>query len=466
MESQVYNRTSFVDFVERSAELAPARSVTSYAAGSFLSTLRTSGFTDVSSDFLRFWTASMLMNGMRPSTSRRYMGRIHSMFGEWRDGATGADPFPDSVAALLTSYESNSVEAAENLSLLPRLIGKSERSADFSTIELFLYLLYDPSQTILDAASLTFDIAEPFCPQIDDIIDHRPRRNSRKYVFSLSQGKTSLKHLSHLATESLSTLLRGVGMKFSKGFSRDSITSMWIVAAMKCGVTLPDIRSVIAGIPSDFPSLSLLRKNEISESRRREIICQVANAINDNAMRWFVMRLRQGVGVEDVKARIKDTLPGRLENMLFFAPTREEVRKENKKIIREQVPVIPGLLFFKTQKVKVKSLFAAIGDLAWCYRVNASPGSDYSVISNSQMAMFQRCVGQFTPDTRVDLVEVDTPLEIGRKVRITGGMMEGYEGEILDVKKEKGERIFFLKITNTTRAVWRANVEDVYIQPL
>lgn len=69
-------------------------------------------------------------------------------------------------------------------------------------------------------------------------------------------------------------------------------------------------------IPQEYSALSLVKKNDIDELSRDRIICSVADLINNQAKRWFVMKLRPGVSVEEVKKTIEDILPGRQNSML------------------------------------------------------------------------------------------------------------------------------------------------------
>ncbi len=69
------------------------------------------------------------------------------------------------------------------------------------------------------------------------------------------------------------------------------------------------------------------------------------------------------------------------------------------------------------------------------------------------MANFQRCIGQFTPDVKVELSDLGTKLACGRKVRVVGGIMQGYEGEIIDVEDDPGKRVFFCQSQLARRLV-------------
>jgi hypothetical protein len=144
------------------------------------------------------------------------------------------------------------------------------------------------------------------------------------------------------------------------------------------------------------------------------------------------------------------------------------VFKENKKIIKREMPYIPGLLFFKIGENNIAPLFREIGDLAWCYRERPSQDAPYSIIPRSEMERFQRFVGKFTDDVEISLSGKES-LGIGRRVRITGGLMEGYEGEIYDIEESKdstGRRMFQLNLSSDQALRWTVSIEDIYIEPI
>lgn len=461
---------SFRQFIENRLKESPSADVSYYALTQVSDEMKGRGIDDLDAEDVKAWIGHMLLGGMKASTCRRYVGRVHALYDEWRRQAEAAeslaDPF-DSVGTLLAGdVEVRDEEARHNLSLLPRILAKTETSADYEMVSIFLYLLYRPDATLGDVIRLTFDDADSPCQQVEDIIAARKTGKARKYVFKLRQGRTTDSRIAQDLRLDLEALMRVVGMRSKGADLRDAITSIWIAAALRAGIAPEDVKAVIGRIPAGFGALGLLRGADLSQERREEILCTVADALNDNASHWYAMRLRSGVDTGRVTERIAETLPGRLETMEIFAPTRENVRREGKRIVKETVPCLPGLVFFKTRANRVRSLFAMIGDLAWCYRTGDTPDSPYSVIPRKEMARFQRCVGQFTDDIRVQLVDHAPSLVPGRKVRVTGGLMAGYEGEITDVEGAPGMRVFSLRITDTARASWTAHVEDYHLEAL
>ena len=86
------------------------------------------------------------------------------------------------------------------------------------------------------------------------------------------------------------------------------------------------------------------------------------------------------------------------------------------------------------------------------------------------MEMFQKAVEQFTTDINVELTE-RAPLGIGKKVRITSGMMEGMETVIYDFKnsssdQEPGSRVCCLRLSDNSHIMWRVDIEEKYLEPI
>lgn len=466
MADQQYTKLKFRNFAEQIKQSVCTKSLNEYALVSLLDVMEKEGVEDLDENILKLWIADMAIKGKKVSTCKRYFGKIHTLYNEWCN-TTDNNKIFEAVSPVFSELRnSDTQESVNNLNFVKRLIDKTEQSDDRQLSRIFFYLLYNPSASLADVVNLTFTDAPRFCPQIDDIINSSNSSHGRKYVFRLKQGKSRPHEIAEKLTKDLGELLTAAGMRFENGFSRSSISSLWIAAALKCGLRLQLIRNCVGMIPKEYAMLTLVEKGDISEFTKEAVICTVADSINNFATRWFVMKLRQGVSVNDIKERIDEKLPGRLSSMSLFYPTRAEIRKEGNKRIIDEVPFLPNVLFFRTQSNKLKSLFANIGDLAWCFKASNSADSEYAVIPHKQMQIFQQCIGNFTSDIKMELVNGSQSLERGRKVKVTGGIMAGYEGEIIDIKEEPGKRMFFLSISDNLRARWTAHVEDVFLQPI
>lgn len=467
MNNQQNNHADFISYVVQILAESQPKSVVAYAVGSFVDVFERYEIKSVDEDSLKLWMAFMYMKGLKVKTVQRYLGKIHKLYRTFnKETDDAADPFVNLQTYLDDSYEVHDEAVQLNVEVIKRLFGKDEASKEWSSIAIFFYLLYNADATLLDLADATFDNAPQYCSQVVEIVKSRDSSKGQKYLFKLDQRQVRQTQIIRQVSEDLVALMTDIGMKSLQGSVREKITAIWVYKALKCGIDIRTIRAIIPAVPSEYRALSLIKKSEISEDNKHNAICKVADAINDNTPRWFVMKLRKGVDIDRVKEKIEEELPGRLNTMELFYPTHTTVREKGGKKIKQETPYVPDLLFFKTQYNKIRSLFAKIGDIAWCLKDNILAEARYSIISQEEMSNFQKCVGQFTDDIRISLVDANRGLGKGRMVRITGGMMKGYKGKIEDIHDNKGTRKFFLQVTNDQALNWTAEVDEALIEPL
>lgn len=459
---------SFINHVENRVNAEMSERLTANAAVSFLNSMRSHSLEEISQDSLRMWLVDMTMNNLKKSTRKKYFSRIHTLFREWRRGIAD-DPFETVQEDVNLDFESGLEEAEANRLVTGRLLQQNHDEGEREKLDIFFYLLYDVKATLRDAVNLKFDDDIADCMQIDDLIESiRKGSQRKKYVFGLNQGKMREPQIMRELVGGMHSMLKNAGMKFEKGFSRESITAIWIAAAIKAGVTLQEIRSMTAIVPSGFEALKLIAPARMSARQQNRIARRVADFINDKASQWFVMRVRNGKTPDDIRQRICQTAPETYSDMMFYYPTHKVVKKNIKgKTVSEETPYLPGILFFKVGRDKVTPLFNRIGDMAWCYKWSKTPGSPYCTISRNDMKTFQRHIGQFTPDIRMDFMTREQPLAKGSTVVISGGgFMEGHIGVIDSVKNADGTRTYTLTLSEKEYAVWTVrDIDEAFIEP-
>ncbi|MBD5370055.1 MAG: hypothetical protein HDR80_02765, partial [Bacteroides sp.] len=230
------------------------------------------------------------------------------------------------------------------------------------------------------------------------------------------------------------------------------------------GIPPEHLRPFATGIPG-WEILSLLPAEEISATRRREIIAAVAEEILPQTERWYVMRLRQGVDFYEVRTALEDAGTSSSHSITYFYPERPVRERVGKRLVMRRRPYLPGLVFFRTRRERIPAIFRTIGHLAWCYRVTAAPGADYSVIPAAQMRRFQMQVEQFTEDVTLELVS--DPMEaysVGEEVRVIGGDHSGYEGEILKMRRSDGATVFTLRLAAGQYLRWTLDIDPRLIE--
>lgn len=439
---------------------------------SFLASARRNGFSEVSDKSLRIWAVDMMLSGIKRATCARYLGSLHAAWREWHgEGPEAADDDPfTSVRECLGRIDSEcrDKQSRSNLRLVRRLLRKAEGAPDRLTVNIILYLLYNVRATIGDVIALTRDRASSDCPQIDDIVEASGAAPNSKYVFPLGQGKMREARIARNLTSGIHATLRAEGMDFDGCFSRDSLTAMWIAAAMNCGVPAERIRAMVRTIPGEYACLAMLQPDAPGQALQSAIINKVADSINDNTARWHVMRLRGGVSPDDIRSELRLMDEKLLAELTLYYPTRTVVRKEGRRKVREEVPYLPGLLFFRIKSDRVGRLFRQIGHMAWCYRVTNTPDSPYCTIPPSEMRKFQMHIGSLTSDIEMELMTGRPAISVGDSVRITGGgLLEGYTGIIESVRDTDGAHTYSLILFDNCIARWTVrDIDAAYLRPL
>lgn len=461
--------SGFIDFVENALPDGCPEMLVSRVIPSFMASVRKNSLQEMSGLALRMWVVDMLAKGIRITTCRRYVGTLHSFYKKYyHSEADIQDAFEDLKRDLSRPFDNPDPNNSVNLQMLGRLLKKSEKSSDWVTSNVILYLFYNVNASVADVIGMKFGAVGNDCPQVDDLVNGMRISPHSQYVFPLGQGKKRDAAIVRDLISSMHSTLRTIGLDFGGSFSRDKLASLWITSAFGCGISPQQIRSMVRILPSDYSFLSLLPHKPIAPCRESAIIKRVAESFNDKSVRWYVMRLRPGVTPDDIAASLTDE--DRVENneLTFYYPVKKEVRKENKKLVKIETPYLPGLLFFRLRSDKVGRFMSRIGEMAWCYRVSNSQDSPYSYITCREMMAFQRYIGDFTPDIEMELVSHAPSVKVGDKVRINGeGLLNGLNGVVRAVKNIDGSVTYTLTLSDTSYIKWHdVNVKEPFVEPV
>lgn len=471
--------TSFLQFVENRLKESPEDTLLAGAFASFRKSVAdTSPSLPPDADILRKWIIGMMYDGLRPTTYRRYAGRLHTLHKEWRRNP-GPDPFDEVRELLIVNANEGPGGSQENLNRLTRLIRHTNGAIVSEKFNILLYLVIDPGATVEDIVHLTFGHPVPDVSQLHDILDRMRASGRKKYVFGLNQGKQRPAAIEAALTQSLISTMRGYALladedteTMASAFGASTIeayaSGIWIAAARSLSIPSEDIAAIIRRIPEEYAYLRTLPRKNLDSTERLRIMQRVADSISDKTTRWFIMRMRGGVDPEDIRNAIKEKAPSLRKEIEYYYPTHTVVAiDKNKRKKKRREPYLPGILFFRMRRDKVGRLFSKIGDLAWCYRHNPDPSSPYCAISNGEMKRFQYHIGHFTPDIRIQLIERDSPLAEGTEVKITGGgRMEGHIGIITAIRNADGTRTYTLRLSGSATASWTvADIPGLYLTP-
>lgn len=446
----------FISYVQSLDSDSLSEMLSTRVIPSLLLSLRRQGAAEFSETVLRRWIVGMLLDGMKIGTVKRYSGALHTLFKDWRRSCGlegGDDMFSLSLSGIASDDSATRLlEVEENLKAVERFtrISVKQDSPAFVFNKAFQYLLFDPFVSLRDIVVMKFSDSRPDCLHLEDLVVSMRDAPQAKYVFPLKQGKRREPAIVKDLLSELHATGRRAGMRFEDSFSRDSITSIWIAAAIREDIPYEEIRGLFPTLPAPYSFLSLIPPVEVGEKRKLEIMNAVAYSITNKNPGWFVLRLRSGVNPDTIKERLKERESPLQRQIQYYYPLRTIMKLEKKKAVPVEVPVIPGLLFFRLPYDRVAPLIGVIGDLAWCYRSSANPSSPYSVIPQAEMKIFQRCVGAFTADVEMDIVSSLPPLNVGDEVMIEDGShLDGQMATIRKVRNVDGTLTYTLRLSDT-----------------
>ena len=421
---------------------------------------------DVTSETLTNWIATLFIKGNTATTVKRYLSHLHATYVNWLQNTNSdsqlEDPFNGLLPLAVPENQIKSDEVQSNFNLIKKLKTTDAYKEQFGKWKAILfYLLYNPEMSIGDLANLHFSDVQRYCPQSVEIIESMDSSRGRKYVFALDQSNKRISQIVREINDNLSVLTRMAGMKFEEGFSRERITAIWILAALKSGVRIDEIRAIVPVIPNEFKIFGKVSPVQLSDRDRQNIICRVANRINDITTRWYVVNMRDRVTPDAVKDSIKENLPSLFSQIHFFYPTHNIYREgKNKKKVKVEVPFIPGLLFIKVKSDMVGSLMNSVRNVAWGYKQQNTPDSPYSVISQRAMTNFQKHIGMFSDDVRMEMVIQKEPLAVNDSVIVHGDSVDGSIGEITEIKEINGVKTYSIRLTHNQSFNWSVKIDD------
>lgn len=168
---------------------------------------------------------------------------------------------------------------------------------------------------------------------------------------------------------------------------------------------------------------------------------------------WFVMRdLKRGNAKQPAYK-----LLGELK-IRFFTPMVWKLRIRQGKRVRQQVPFMPDLLFVYDSRKVLDPLVEQIATLQYRFIKGGKP----MTVRNADMERFIRAVDAMNNPCFYTPEEIN-PDMLGKKVRIVGGLLDGYEGCL---QKMQGSRIkrLFVELPNLLTAT--VEVQPEFIQVL
>lgn len=418
-------------------------------------------------DSLRVWIANMIDCGFTVSSRRRYVEKLGSIYKEYLNGAIdGNDPFGKVKDLRNFEVQKSGKELRENSVKLARIFDSLMIDAkNKPELAVFLYLLFNGSSDLENAISLTTENFVPVYPQLDEIIKPEDFHHRRRYVFALNQSRKRMSQLKKEVTGLVDIYLSFKGIKFSDGFSNKTIVALWAERARRIGIKLSELKKVLSIIPAEYEYLRYISGTELSQDSINAIYRKVAESFSPSIRRWYAIRLRKGVDYDDFQKSIKKVFAEHYDEGTLFYPQSVVTKRVDKKIISETIPVIPDVVFINVLPRHVSKIdrLIKLENFGWIFRSSRKPDSEYSAIDSQSMFTFQRVVGSFTPDMKISLTK-ESPIGIGREVRITGGIMEGYTGQIYDIKDDSDVRQIFIRLSPDYSIRAEIKIEEYFVE--
>lgn len=129
----------------------------------------------------------------------------------------------------------------------------------------------------------------------------------------------------------------------------------------------------------------------------------------------------------------------------YFIPKRYAVRLRHGKKCRELVPVIPSLLFVRSDAGGGETLKRLKKECPFLqYAMSREDGrTKFMIVPDKQMDDFMRVANSFSEDITYYHPD-EIALEKGQRIKVHGGMFDGIEGVLVKVKGVRSKKVVVL----------------------
>lgn len=154
---------------------------------------------------------------------------------------------------------------------------------------------------------------------------------------------------------------------------------------------------------------------------------------SNEQMQWFVMRdLKRANAKEPAYKLLQE------KEIEVFTPMKWQITTIRGKKVRIEKPIIPDLLFVHSSQEILDPIVAKIATLQ--YRFMRNCNSQPMTVSDKEMTRFIHAINS-SKSPKYYLPEEVLPYMNGRKIRIVGGSLDGYEGNLITTRGSKIKRL-------------------------
>ncbi len=437
---------------------------------------------------LRLMGAAMEAKGDSTATLRRYAGKLRALH------ALYTEPDPDSEKAFSEIRALALEPARASLSLRPQLERLRRLVADPTAVDeewslelrIMEWLFFSGIESLEEIIGLRIEDLETdssLLPQQTRLLDLQ-RQPRRKFLFPLDQGRQRRPAIQRQLSERLQAFAAANALQ-PRGTAPlsplDLVKGLRAEAAAEEHLGPAAVRSLFgAKVPPSHAWLGILSREDAERvctpEEREKARALTAASLQPVVQRWYVMQLRHGVTPEQFYEYVQTREPALAEQIEYYYPTYTLTIRKGKKKSIETRPYIPQMLFYRTLPSLPGRIFSLAGNLAWGLRSSRNQDAPYSVIPDSDMILFRRVIGQLPAGSDISLTEAE-PIRMGQRVRVTGGIMKGYEGIVVALPNDRRNSsgpgaddnnshplLFQLSLSADSALRWTVEIEDQYLQ--
>jgi len=399
------------------------------------------GFDSFDETLLGEWVAYLLHNGYTLKTVSYYVKRLAALYAKAvHDHLAQATDSFSNLQAKLNAPAARYFEGSSDKETFHKLqkIVRADYTADPNkqlAKDMLLFAVFNGGLSLEEIVTCKKDDYRGGNEHILAIVN-RYSKPKNKYLFPLNHSSRSTGRLVRTVEALFRDVLAGVEIEPSF-IPANTALDIWCRAAMCCCFSASDIAACAGSRCGSNAVTAFVKPSGIGPDRVAEIRSRVIEALSDNPVNWYVMRFRRKVNYDLITARLKERNIHLVET---YYPMEEILHKTGRKKVFETRPVISWLMFFREHASELNNLYYQIGDLAWGYRQSRDVKSPYAVISNEEMANYQRAIGTFSSEAE-PYPEGAVDLRPGDRLVIIGGFFNGRPatfGTTANSSKEKG----------------------------
>lgn len=411
------------------------------------------------------WCVELLRQELSLTTLKHRFNILNSLFKEAAEnGVMSPCNEPRNIARQLdsTGFEiPQFLRAAvfnKTLSLIRRYTRKNNPSNIY--VDILVFSILNGAKPLDEIIYIKKDNLSDYfgCSKI---ILERNVDSRRRYVFNLQQSNLTRRQIIASVDNGLKQIFEYVSD--TKGLTLDKLSaSLWVALAIRGGATASEaLRCVGREAPYSVPSFCAV--SDETPQHKETWQNAIEMLVTHELPKWFVMRLRRGVGFNELQKEISDKIHPMPE---LFYPVETIRKKLGGKTSFVEQPFISQTVFFRSYPENVLPMFALIGDKAWCLRVSNNTDAPYAVIPQNEMLRFQRAIGVFSADAEIQPLGTLTP-KPGEVVILIQPGYDNREALVEEImESECGTVLFRVKFTTDYGYDWRTTVDARQIEKL